>query len=55
MHSTLDSAQYPRLTGEVRVGSEVVVRIDACVSSPARRAPVSETFWKAVPVTPGMP
>ena len=45
----------PRLTGEVRVGLDVAVRMLACVSTPPRGVPASETRRNPSPVTPGMP
>ncbi len=51
----LSSTHFPRLTGEVRVGLEVTVRIDACVKTPPRWSPGSEILWKSSPSTLSMP
>ncbi len=41
--------QRPRLTGEVRVGFEVMVKMLACVKMPPRSPSASFTFTKALP------
>ena len=43
----------PRLTGDVRVGLDVAARMLACVSTPPRAVPASETRRNSSPVTPG--
>ena len=46
----------PQLTGEVRVGFDVIVRMLACVRMPPRPLPLAKlTRWNADPLTPSMP
>ena len=45
----------PRLTGEVRFGLDVAVRTLACVNTPPRGVPASETWRNQSPVTPAIP
>ena len=51
----MSSTHLPRLTGEVRVGLEVRVRILAWVRMPPRGPSLRATRWKESLVMPGMP
>src|SRR5690606_6474019 len=53
--SRLSRIHLPRLTGEVRVGFEVTVKMLACPNSPARGVPASETWRNSLPETPSIP
>ena len=54
--SSVFRIQVPRLTGDVRVPLDVIVRIDAWVTMPPRATPLGTlTLWNASPRTPGMP
>ena len=39
----------PRLTGDVRLGYEVIVRNDPCIKMPVRLVPAKLTRAKSVP------
>ena len=52
--SMLSRIHLPRLTGEVRVGLEVSIRMLACVNTP-RRPSVRATRWNSSPLTLGIP
>ena len=53
--SRFSRIHLPRTTGEVRVASDVTVRMLPCPSSPRRRSSSHSTRRKRGPYTPGMP
>ena len=54
--SRLSRMNWPRFTGEVRVGLEVTSKIDACVSTPPRGLSLgSVTLRISLPVTSLIP
>ena len=52
---TFSSNHLPRVTGEVRVGYDVTVRILPCPSSPPRVSSLNVTRRKWLPYTFGIP
>jgi len=53
--SRFSNTHLPRFTGEVLVGFDVTVKIDAWVRIPPRWSPVKATRRKFSPATPGIP